>query len=36
MPGPSDRAIPFVDLRAAHRELGSEIDAALKLSLIHI
>jgi len=30
MPGPSDRAIPFVDLRAAHRELGSEIDAALK------
>jgi dTDP-4-amino-4,6-dideoxygalactose transaminase len=29
MPGPAERAIPFIDLRAAHEEIGAELNAAV-------
>lgn len=29
MPGPTERAIPFIDLRAAHEEIGAELHAAV-------
>jgi dTDP-3-amino-3,4,6-trideoxy-alpha-D-glucose transaminase len=29
MPGPTDREIPFIDLRAAHEEIGAELNAAV-------